>query len=357
MNNIGSMCSPPKLLNGLSLDSAWVSIKQSYNDNFSNFEDNKINVFCFIGEYHNMVEEILCNSKVYHEINGKLKNYYIFLSPHTYPDNLKIEYKDYFTVIEEPLLYSYYTDKFVNNIDINKNKKLHFLSLNNRASPNRQSLFYFFNKFSLLDKAYFSYLGELYRAPFKSYKEIYNICAGENIPWYLNNLDIDTLNEKIPLKIAGDQFLKNDWSFSQDFYYTDTFCSIVMETYCAEKYPFLTEKTFKPIAFFHPFILNSNKGGLKLLQELGFKTFHDFWDESYDEYNGNRRLEAMFHLILEIGNWSTEKISQMYTDMLPILEHNHNHFFNELPQMFETRKLSLFDQIKKIAEDKKGLLK
>ena len=298
---------------------------------------------------------MLCASKLYHEKTGKLKNYYVFLSPHKYPESLKKEYGEYFTVFELPNLYSYYTDKF-DNINIGTNKHLHFLSLNNRASVNRQSLYYFFKKFSLLDRSYFSYHGDLERTKFATHKEISKTCVRGGTPWYLKHLDLDNLNQQIPLTISGDQFNKNDWSSGQDSYYTTTFCSVVTETYDTQPYPYFTEKTFKPIAFYHPFILLSSRHSLGALQDLGFQTFNNFWDEDYDQFEGNQRLEAIFHLLLEIGNWPIEKINTTYKKMLPILEHNHQHFFNTLPKHFNTIKFDLYKEIKNIVDKKQGLL-
>jgi hypothetical protein len=357
---IKSMCSTPTLLDGLVeyIDSKNVDILQIYNG-FYKFKENKIIIFCYVGEYfrYNQIDGLLCTEKFYYETSGHLKNYYIFVSPHEFPKNLLNEYADTCSMIFEPLLYSYYTDK-IGKINYKKNvtRTTHFLSLNNRASTHRQSLYYFIEKFSLKDKIYYSYLGDCERTEFTSLNEISNRCVTDGVPWYLKNLDLLKLNLNIPIKLPYDTFSKNDWTYGQEHYYNDTFCSIVFETYVAEQFPFFTEKTFKPIAFFHPFILVCNSSGLGLLRQLGFKTFGDFWDESYDELTGNQRLEAIFHLILEIANWSQEKINLVYDKMLPILEHNHNHFYNTLPKLFEDRKIKLFNEIKNIVHSKQGLL-
>ena len=46
---------------------------------------------------------------------------------------------------------------------------------------------------------------------------------------------------------------------------------------------FLSEKIYKPMAFKHPFIVFAQPGILKQLREYGYKTFHPFIDESYDD--------------------------------------------------------------------------
>ena len=48
------------------------------------------------------------------------------------------------------------------------------------------------------------------------------------------------------------------------------------------RYGFLTEKTFKPIRAGHPFIVVGNDSLLHLLHLLGFETYSQCWDESYD---------------------------------------------------------------------------
>ena len=58
------------------------------------------------------MDEILCRSKNYFLKEGRLKNYYIFITPHRYEDLIITEYVDeYCTVIVNTDLYSYYADK------------------------------------------------------------------------------------------------------------------------------------------------------------------------------------------------------------------------------------------------------
>ena len=42
--------------------------------------------------------------------------------------------------------------------------------------------------------------------------------------------------------------------------------------------------------------------------------------------------------------------------MHPILKYNHEHFYNELPKMFDERKPKLFEEIKTIVKSKERLL-
>jgi len=53
---------------------------------------------------------------------------------------------------------------------------------------------------------------------------------------------------------------------------------------------FISEKTFKPIVAKQMFIIVGPKGTLQFLKNLGFKTFDNFIDESYDQMPDNIRI-------------------------------------------------------------------
>lgn len=91
-----------------------------------------------------------------------------------------------------------------------------------------------------------------------------------------------------------------------------------------------TEKTIKPIQVGQPFIVAGNKGVLKLLRDDGFKTFHPYIDESYDQAD---TLEEKLDMVIR----ETERLCMMnkseWNDFLnkvsDILEHNQNHLRNK----------------------------
>jgi hypothetical protein len=67
-------------------------------------------------------------------------------------------------------------------------------------------------------------------------------------------------------------------------------------------------------------------GALKLLRELGFKTFSPYIDESYDEIEDtNLRLQAIYAEIVKLSSRSREELHTWYWGMRDILIHNHNH--------------------------------
>ena len=112
----------------------------------------------------------------------------------------------------------------------------------------------------------------------------------------------------------------------QEFYST-AFVDIVTESRFAQPTGNYSEKTYQPIQYKRPFILAAPPHTLKYLKEQGFKTFSDFWDESYDdEFDNAKRMIKLFDLINFIGDKSIHELRQILHDMTPILEFNHNHF-------------------------------
>ena len=108
--------------------------------------------------------------------------------------------------------------------------------------------------------------------------------------------------------------------------YAQSLVSIITETHFFEKTLHLTEKTFKPITFLHPFIMVSTAGSLAYLKGLGFKTFGSVWDESYDqEQNHVQRLIKIRNLIITINNLSQDQLLELQHKIKPIVEHNYQH--------------------------------
>jgi len=112
-----------------------------------------------------------------------------------------------------------------------------------------------------------------------------------------------------------------------------SFLHVVNETVFYESFNHLTEKIFKPIVCMRPFILTSTPGSLKYLRRYGFKTFNKWIDESYDqEHDQHKRLNMIASEIRKICLLNKKEISNMYTEMLPVLKHNYDLFFGSFEQ-------------------------
>lgn len=111
--------------------------------------------------------------------------------------------------------------------------------------------------------------------------------------------------------------------------YYSCFCAIVSETKFAQPTGILSEKTINAIKTFRPFVLMAPPYSLEYAKKLGFKTFNDFWDESYDqEENHEQRLIKIFKLIDYLNSKSIEDLKIIYDQLQPILVHNFKNLEN-----------------------------
>lgn len=100
--------------------------------------------------------------------------------------------------------------------------------------------------------------------------------------------------------------------------FENTFLTVSTETFFEDPGMFITEKTFRPIAMGHPFIILGQVGILKKLQSFGFKT--DFIDTSYDDVIDHKKRFAMFHE--SFLNWINDDKEKYYNKWLSMVEYN-----------------------------------
>lgn len=116
--------------------------------------------------------------------------------------------------------------------------------------------------------------------------------------------------------------------------WTSAFWHVVSETCFYEKTVHLTEKIFKPIVARQPFLILSTPGALKYLKSYGFKTFDNVIDESYDEeYDPNVRILKVVDQLNKICKLSEKEKKEMYEEILSTLDHNFDHFYNNLEKI------------------------
>jgi len=149
--------------------------------------------------------------------------------------------------------------------------------------------------------------------------------GGRMYEYLLNNVDTYTQDG---YELDADLEENQAFSFPITFYF-NTLISIVTETETHKDCVFFSEKIFKPIIALHPFIVISSQNFLKELKHLGYRTFSDYWDESYDEIEDEvARFNAVLKLIEDLNQKPLKDLKTMYFNMMPILEHNHRVFFN-----------------------------
>jgi len=94
---------------------------------------------------------------------------------------------------------------------------------------------------------------------------------------------------------------------------------------------FLSEKTWKPIMNFHPFIIVGAKGSLRYLKEYGFDIFEDIFDSSYDNMgDGKERIKKIFDTLdYFFKNHTISQLTNLRKDIFPRLRYNYEHFWGD----------------------------
>ena len=214
------------------------------------------------------------------------------------------------------------------SIDFDSKRTHKFLCLNRRLKPHRIILLALLENHGLVKDNLVSYdINMLY-------------CNDAQIPFQVDLQQQQYTSDKEQIKdiLKGyhtlrkrkKQVVDNDdihsvWGFGYENAsdYQNTYFSIVSETLFYEFATYISEKTFKPFAHCHPFVMVSKQGTLKYLKEIGFKTFGDFWDESYDDEEDNEiRMKKIAKLVKELAEKTDEEWLELYKKMKPVLLYN-----------------------------------
>jgi hypothetical protein len=238
-------------------------------------------------------------------------------------DYIKSTFSKYIPRLDRNFIYSI---PDTNELDIKRGK--YFLNLNrNSARLHRPKLVLELIKRNLFDKGLVSLL--------KS-NEFDNYCN--------NNIEYKTLiYDKYPFVVdyeTPDIVAQLHNYLTKKDMWMDSYFSIVSETSASDNFCFITEKTIRPIIYYHPFIVWGNPHTLKQLRELGFETFPEFFDESYDEVvDGNERIKCILKNVENLCNKSLDELHIMYLNIIPKLIKNQqllvkfyedNKLYNEL---------------------------
>jgi hypothetical protein len=102
--------------------------------------------------------------------------------------------------------------------------------------------------------------------------------------------------------------------------YNQTAYSVVAETCWQNDFAFFTEKTVKPIIAKRLFVVFAGREYLANLRRLGFKTFSDIIDESYDdELDDLVRWAKAWQQV----KWLSEQPQEAILEQIrPVVEHN-----------------------------------
>ncbi len=272
-------------------------------------------------------------------------------------------------------VYTYRPDSWANTSDVDRvtltklfnntkgyYRQFKYCSHNNNIKDNRVDLLMFLIKNNLLEEGITTWFGGnepkaqgVDKLDFTKYNR-------QSPPHYGTIMDYSRIYGKEVVDIAQD-LIPNSYDYKidglQDYLnvlpYFNSYFNIVTESgwgpgYDIEKNKWtspqkihITEKVWKSIITFQPFILISTKNNLNKLREWGFKTFHPFIDESYDELDTYKERKVLLEKeIKRLCSMTIKELDKWYWEMEDVLLHNFNHFpkfinseYNNLQKMFE----------------------
>ena len=131
--------------------------------------------------------------------------------------------------------------------------------------------------------------------------------------------------------------------------FNSTAISVVLETMFDDSRIHLTEKTLRPIACGHPFVLAAGPHSLDYLRSYGFKTFDPWIDESYDqETNSLLRLEKIINSMNKVNALDATEFDQCLLEIRRIADFNKKHFFSDTfqQQVIEELKTNVMDAVR-----------
>lgn len=198
-------------------------------------------------------------------------------------------------------------------LDNFRNKK--FLSFNKTVDKlHRYSLLHDYIKYDFSD-SYFSFL---------------RLEGIHCEPYQVRKLRKKDYLEKLPIQLDTNN--KFDFSVNNTMrkdLFLDSCINLVTETSYHRNELFISEKILKPILNYQPFIVLGPCNYLKELKRLGFKTFSDFWNESYDAIiDGEQRYMKLSTLILKLNKLSIIEMNELYQSTKEICIYNKNHLNN-----------------------------
>lgn len=141
-----------------------------------------------------------------------------------------------------------------------------------------------------------------------------------------------------------DDAQRNDHSVLEAKYFTNAYCHIVLESQFDVDQSggaFITEKTFKPIKHGQLFFIGGGVGSLQVLRDLGYKTFDNVLDNSYDlETNPTQRWIKLKEAIAE----AQPKLPELFEQARADIEYNQQLFVSSKAARLNTLLERINDQ-------------
>lgn len=229
------------------------------------------------------------------------------------------------------------------------NKK--FLSLNKRADPYRQALYYLFYSHDWLNNNIFSYLCE----------NAISDNIADDVSWLkMHSIALNLLKGQ-DIKIPSDicHYVKDDnllqiyrnkvkvqgidptWLIERSWY-VDTFCSLIIETDSDDLFPNLSEKTFRSICMQHPISLFCSIPSLSYINSLGFEQDGFSYISDFNECD---RFSAYIRHIADIAKATLADLTELRIHMQERLVWNRS-VYSKLHGKLKTRETEILEAVK-----------
>jgi len=221
-------------------------------------------------------------------------------------------------------------------------KPYRFLFLNGRGRSHRKYLIERFRLSGLLDQAIWTNLDRTaIPSPMRSLTLVDNgqdliatpspiklLDAKYELPAYQHNVTVpDNVN------YVKSHLFDNHWADGELVAepYVDTYFSLVTETVFDYPYSLRCEKTYKPIAQGHPFIMVANQGFYRDLHHRGFRTFGHVVDESFDSIADNQqRIERIASIVEDLCQ---QDLAKFLAECYNVCKYNQQHLLEIAPQV------------------------
>ena len=91
-----------------------------------------------------------------------------------------------------------------------------------------------------------------------------------------------------------------------------------------DKTGFVLKDVWQAVIDMNPYVLASGVGSLSYMHSLGYKTFDEWIDESYDKVKSDeQRLYHVYNIAFELSNISRSDQEQIIKEMIPMLVNNY----------------------------------
>ena len=240
--------------------------------------------------------------------------------------------KSKYSKSENIVVYSFNNERYLDfrnkweiaDLESNKKRRKHFLCYNRTPRGHRLYLLSLLHGKGLISKGFVSCQKFDYRW-MSGY--LHNIGLGKNLR-DVTKKHLKEFSKGSPYIVDVDEWNTNHFDTSPAWPYEESFFSVTTNTLFEDDALFLDEKVWKPILNYHPFVFVGCHNSLEKLKELGFKTFHPFIDESYDDQKHHaKRMIMISKEINRLCSYTMDEMESWYEQLIPRLEHNYQVLF------------------------------